>query len=121
MWNLGSLQFARGPGTSHRAILLELIVSKRIDFVMRRQTALSSASSCITRIGLLEVSDDDDILKFAINRGLLRVYHVLARRTTAGIHCGVGNGLQRTALTTAFMHQVAKVAIGKACAELRGQ
>ena len=47
------------------------------------------------------------------------VYHVLARRTMAGIHCSARNDLQRTALTTSFMLQVVKVGIRKACAELR--
>ncbi len=74
----------------------------------------------ITLVGLLDVSGDDDILTFAINRGRMGVYHVLARRTTAGIHCSARNCLQRTALTTSFMRQVAKVDTPNACAELRG-
>ena len=66
----------------------------------------------------MEASGDDDILTFAINRGRLRIYLVLARRTTAGIHCSAGNRLQQTAPTTSFIRQVAKVDIRKARAEL---
>jgi hypothetical protein len=68
----------------------------------------------------MEVSGNDDILTFTINRGRMGVYHVLARRTTAGINCSAGNCLERTALTTSFMRQVAKAGIREACAELRG-
>ena len=47
------------------------------------------------------------------------VYHDLARRTMAGIHCSVGNCLPRMALTTSFMRQVAEAYVREACAELR--
>ena len=48
------------------------------------------------------------------------VYHVLAPGTTAGIRCGAGSCLQRTApTTTSFMRQVAKVSIRRTCAVLR--
>ena len=68
----------------------------------------------------MEVSGDDDILKIAVNRGRLGIYHVLARRTTAGIYCNARDCLQRTALTTSFIRQVAKVDIRVACAEPLG-
>ena len=68
----------------------------------------------------MEVSSDDDVLTFAINRGLMVVYHALTRRTTAGIQCGAGNCPQRTAATTSFVRQIAKVGIQKAHVELRG-
>ena len=67
----------------------------------------------------MEVSGDDDISTVATGRGRMRVYHALARRTMAGIHCSARNDLQRTALTTSFMRQVVKLGIRKACAELR--
>ncbi len=56
----------------------------------------------------MEVSGDNDVLTFHINRGRMGVYHVLACRTTAGIHCSAGDCLQRAALTTSFMRKVAK-------------
>ncbi len=49
----------------------------------------------------MEVSGDDDIPKFYINRGRMVVYHALTPRTTAGIRCSAPNCLQQTALTTA--------------------
>ena len=45
---------------------------------------------------------------------------VLARGTTPASTGSAGNFLQRTALTTPLMRQVAKVDIREACAELRG-
>ena len=47
------------------------------------------------------------------------MYRVLARGTTAGIHCSAGNCLQQTALATPLMPRVAKVDIWEACTELR--
>ena len=49
----------------------------------------------------------------------MEMYRVLARGTAASTHCSAGNCLQRTALTTPLMHQVAKVDIREACTELR--
>ena len=63
----------------------------------------------------MEVSSDDNILRFAIKWGPILVYHALARKVMAGIHCSAGNCLQRAALTTSFMCQMAKVDIRKAC------
>ena len=37
--------------------------------------------------------------------------HDFSRGTTAGIHCGIGSGVQRTALGTSSVRQVAKVDI----------
>ena len=48
------------------------------------------------------------------------VYRVLARETTAGTHCSAGTCLQRTALTTPLIRQVAKVDIWQAYTEFRG-
>ena len=47
------------------------------------------------------------------------VYYLELAGTTAGIRRSVGNCLGRTALTTSFMRQVAKVDIREARAESR--
>ena len=122
VWSLGSLPVARGSGTPHRAVIVAQFVDKCIEFVMGRQADLRP---CLLGLVLLWKNTANGgghhgILMFASNREQIGVYQVLLRRND-GRHPlrSVGNCLERTALTTSFMRQVAKVDAQEVYAELR--
>ena len=64
------------------------------------------------------VGHDEGFLTFATNRGRIGVNHDFSRGTTAGIHCGIGSGVQQTALGTSSVDQVAKTDIRETSAKL---
>ena len=87
--------------------------------MIRRQTALTPISSASSGINPVALHGGQRQLRNLDVRHKAITDHVLSPGTTAGIRCGAGSGLQRTAPSTSFMGQMARVDIRGAFTEPR--